>query len=112
MLPLFLVLALALVQTGLVLRAQILVVEAARAGARAASVDPRDATAVTAAQHATSLATKPEQVELSSVPGDPPLARVVVRYRVPIEVPIIAGLLHEVTVTGTATMAVESAGDP
>lgn len=108
----FMVLALGLVQTGLVVRAQILVVEAARAGARAASVDPREATAVNAVHRNTMLAAENEEVEMSSVAGDPPVVTVIVRYRVPVEVPMIAGLLHEVTVTGKATMAVESAGNP
>ena len=109
-LPVVLLLALLLVQVGLVVREQVLVVHAARAGARAASVDPRPEVAAAAARAALPTYAARLSVALLRPPGPPPEVRVEVWERVSTDVPIVGPLLGDVTVSASATMAVESPG--
>jgi Flp pilus assembly protein TadG len=106
-LPVVLLLALLLVQVGLVVRDQLLVVQAARAGARASAVDPRPEVATAAARAAVPVAAARLSVSLSRPAGPPPGVRVEVRERVVTDVPIVGPLLGDVTVSASATMAVE-----
>jgi Flp pilus assembly protein TadG len=92
-LPLVLVVALALVQVGLLVRDRLLVEAAARAGARAAAVEPDEGAIRSAA-----LAAAPDldpalasiQVMRSGAQGDP--VTVSIGYDEPIRVPFIAWL--------------------
>ena len=109
-LPVVLLLALLLVQVGLVVREQVRVGHAARAGARAASVDPRPEVAATAARASLPDHEARLSVILLRPAGPPPEVRVEVRERVSTDVPIVGPLLGDVTVSASATMAVESPG--
>lgn len=108
LLPLVAVLLLAVVQVGLVVRDQVLVVHAAREAARAAAVDPAEGAARDAAEAATALA--PARLDVSvSGRGDPgSRVAVAVTYASPTVVPLVGRLLGDVTVTARATMRVES----
>jgi Flp pilus assembly protein TadG len=102
--PLILTLLLALVQVGLVVRAQILVTHAAREGARVAAVgeDP-----MAAAVASTGLDPRRMEVDRtgSESPGD--VVTVTVTYEAPTDVPLIGRLLDDVELTGEATMRIE-----
>jgi Flp pilus assembly protein TadG len=94
-LPLLLLMALALVQVGLLARDRLLVEAAARAGARQAAVDPdegavHDSAVAAAPGLDPSLATV--SVTRSGTRGDP--VTVAVGYADPIRVPFIAWLFH------------------
>ncbi len=108
LLPLVAVLLLAVVQVGLVVRDQVLVVHAAREAARAAAVDPAEGAARDAAVAATALS--PARLEVSvDGRGDPgSRVAVAVTYASPTLVPLVGRLLGDVTVTARATMRVES----
>jgi hypothetical protein len=101
------VLALLLVlQVALVARARVLVVDAAREGARAAAVDGTGAAASQAALRTPGLRAERTSVDAAVGPpgGD---ARVTVRYRVPTDVPIVGALLSDPVVAETVVMRVE-----
>ncbi len=97
------VLALLLVlQVALLARAQVLVVHAAREGARAAAVgEPADAAATPG------LVGGRVTVHRSGgrAPGD--LVTVAVTYRAPTDVPLVGGLLGDVDLRAAVTMRVE-----
>ena len=102
------VLALLLVlQVGLIARAQVLVIDAAREGARAAAVEGTAAAAVAAASRTPGL--REDRLEIDAtvgpVGGD---ARVSVRYRAPTDVPLVGPLLADPVLTATVVMRVES----
>ena len=105
MLPLLLVVALAMVQVGLLVRDRLLVEAAARAGARTAAVDPdQGAIADAVARSAPDLdaAALTVTVARSGAQGDP--VTVTVGYTSAIRVPFIGWLItHEVAMTSTAT---------
>jgi Flp pilus assembly protein TadG len=108
-LPLVAVVALLLVQVGLVVRAQVLVTHASREGARAAAVvEPPRAAAARAAALA-SLPFPAERIEValagSDAAGD--VVTVEVRLQVPTDVPLVGLLVGEVGLTGSTTMRVE-----
>ncbi len=103
-LPVVVLVLLAVVQVGLVARSQILVVDAARAGARAAAV--RAGSASAAARRTPGLESSRVQVDESSAgPGGDVEVRV--RYRVRTDVPLVGALVGEPTLEATVTMAVE-----
>jgi Flp pilus assembly protein TadG len=107
-LPLVAVLALALVQVGLVVRDQVLVTHAAREAVRAAAVDPAPSTPRDAARRASGLDTGRLTVEVvgrRGAPGQPVTIRV--RYKSKTAVPLVGALVRDVTLSGTATMRVE-----
>jgi Flp pilus assembly protein TadG len=108
-LPLVVVLLLALVQVGLVVRGQILVTHAAREGARAAAVDADPDAPRRAAVGATSL--DADRVVVTRGPrgaaGTP--TRVTVTYRLQTDVPLVGAVWGDVTLEATATMRVETA---
>lgn len=105
-LPVVAVLALLVVQAGLVVADQVAVVQAAREGARRASVDP-DPAAVRAATLGGRLTPARATVSVERLPGTPALARVLVRHRAATEVPMVGRLLPDVELTASATMAIE-----
>jgi Flp pilus assembly protein TadG len=107
-LPVVLVLVLSIVQLGLVLRDQIMVVNAAREGARAAIVEPSTAVAADAVFATTRLDPARTSVALSSAGSAPPLLTVTVTYRSTTEVPLIGAMLGDVTLIESTTMRRET----
>lgn len=102
------VLALLLVlQVALVARAQILVVQAAREGARRAAVDPAAAPAVAAARATPGL--RPDRMTVTVGPRGAPggTVTVTVRYRAPTDVPLVGALIGDPMVRAEVTMRVE-----
>lgn len=106
-LPLVATMLLALVQCGLVVRDQILVVHAAREAAREAAVDP----AVEAARRAALASSTLDGERLSVVVGPRGAAgsrvRVDVDYRSATSVPIVGALMGDVRLRAWAIMRVE-----
>lgn len=107
-LPVVLMLVLLVVQLGLVVRDQIMVVNAAREGARAAIVEPSTAAAAQAVFATTRLDPSRTGVSLTSGGSAPPLVTVTVTYRSTTEVPLIGAMLGDVTLTESTTMRRES----
>ncbi len=106
-LPLVAVLLLALVQAAVVARDHVLVTHAAREAARTAAVDD-DVTAVRrAAEQAGPLAADRLEVEVSGRDGVGSRVRVVVRYTLPTNLPLVGWAIDDVTLTASATMRVE-----
>jgi Flp pilus assembly protein TadG len=104
-LPLILVVALGLVQTGLLVRDRLLVESAARAGARAAAVQ-EDPSAIRSAALAAAPSLEDAALELSisraGVRGDP--VTVSLRYAAPVRVPFVEWLFDDpVGMTATTT---------
>lgn len=108
LLPFVAVLLLGVVQVGLVVRDQVLVVHAAREAARAAAVDPAESAARDAAEAATALS--PARLDVAVVGRGDVGSRVsvTVTYASPTVVPVVGRLLGDVTVSARATMRVES----
>jgi Flp pilus assembly protein TadG len=108
-LPLVLLMALALVQVGLLVKDQIVVEEAARAGAREAAVTTDDAEARDAAiAAAVSLDTDQLEVTVDREGGVGSAVNVTVVYHAPIDIPLVSWLFPaDVDVTGVATMRQE-----
>ena len=107
-LPLVLTLLLFLVQLGLVVRDQIMVIHAAREGARAAAVDARLSVARQAALGSADLEPNHATVVLvTRRQTDPPTITVTVTYRSVTDVPLIGPLLGDLTITESTTMRLE-----
>lgn len=106
-LPLVVLLFLAAIQTGLVVRDQILVVHASREAARAAVVSTEGDAARRAATGSSSLAKDRLGVEQGARGAPGSTLRVVVRYRSPTEVPLIGPFLPDVVLRAVTTMRVE-----
>jgi hypothetical protein len=106
-LPLVVLLLLSVVQVGLLVRAEVLVTHAAREAARAAAVDPDPDAPVRAATSATTL--DPGRMHVSVHGRDGPGSRVEVEitYDAPTDVPLVGGLIGDVTLHASATMRVE-----
>lgn len=106
LLPVVVLLGLVLVQVGLVLRDQVLVVHVAREAARAAAVDPRPAVAEAAAREGARL--DPDRLEVETTVDEAAgHVRVEVRYPVPTDLPLLGPLVGDLPVTADATMALE-----
>ena len=105
-LPFVAALLLTLVQVGLVARDQILVIHAAREGARAAAVDPHPRTAHRAAAEGAPLRSDRIRVE-TTTSGDGSRVRVGVSYRSPTDVPLVGGLVGDIPLTAAVTMRIE-----
>ena len=106
-LPLVAILLLTLVQVGLIVRDQILVIHAAREAAREAAVDggpdiPRRAAAA-------SSTLDPDRLTVDATDRAGPGSRVKVRvsYRAATDVPLVGGALPDITLEASATMRVE-----
>mgnify|MGYP001568172588 CR=1 FL=1 len=104
-LPLVLGLLLFVVQLGLVMRDQIMVVNAAREGARHAAVDPSLGVAREAAQRSGRLDPTRTQVTMAD---DGEYVTVTVTYRSETSVPIVGALLDDITLTESTTMRREA----
>ena len=104
-LPLVALLLLAVVQVGLVVRDQVLVVHAAREGARAAAVDPTVAAARRAAAAGSGLPGRRLTVELARRGGQ---VEVVTRYRSPTDLPLVGPLFPDLSLRANAAMRVEN----
>lgn len=109
LLPLVTILILLVLQFGLVLRDQLMVVHAAREAARAAAVTEGDpATAArSGAERAGSLDHARLDLTTTSIDRDERI-RVVVRYRSSTDVPLVGSLLPDVDLEGTMVMMRES----
>lgn len=106
-LPLVVVLALVLLQVALVLRDQVLVIHAAREGAREAAVS-EDPTVVRRAVLASAeLGSERLEVEASGREGPGSRVKVEVRYSAPTELPLVGRLVGDVRLSGSASMRVE-----
>jgi Flp pilus assembly protein TadG len=108
-LPLLVALLLTVVQVVLVARDQILVVHAARAGARQAAVDGDARSVRRAVLEAGAGTLEPGRLTVDVVPSPRPGASVTVSvgYRAPTNVPLVGPLLPDVPLGGRATMASE-----
>lgn len=106
-LPLVALVLLAVVQVGLVVRDQVLVIHAARSGARAAAVHHERSAPVEAARAAGPLNPGRMAVRSRGRSGAGSLVEVEVEYRSPTEVPLVGALVGDVTLRGSATMRVE-----
>lgn len=106
-LPLVALLLLALVQVGLVVRDQILVIHAAREAAREAAVDGGPDVAARAAAASSTL--DPGRITVDAGDRGGPGSRVKVRvsYRAPTDVPLVGGAIPDITLEASATMRVE-----
>ena len=107
MLPLVGLVLLALVQVVVVARDQLLVAHAAREAARAAAVEPDDAAARRAAERAGPLAPDRLDVEVTGRGAVGSRVRVVVRYRVPLALPVVDRAVGGVELSADAAMRVE-----
>lgn len=106
-LPLVFLLLLGMVQLGLLVRDQILVVHAAREAAREAAVDPAPDAPRRAAAASSTLDGARLRVTSSGRGGPGSRVRVEVAYRPPAAVPLIGAALGDLTLRATATMRVE-----
>ena len=106
-LPLVVLLLLALVQVGLIVRDQILVIHAAREAAREAAVDPDPDVPGQAAAASSTLAPDRLSVVAEGRTGAGSRVTVHVRYRAPTDVPLVGGALPDITLEASATMRVE-----
>lgn len=103
-LPVLVMALLLVVQVGLVVRAQILVVHAAREGARAAAVGSAPGPAA-----ATTPGLDPARLSVSAAGGGGPgsTVTVTVRYRAETSVPLVGGLLGDPDLQASVSMRVE-----
>ena len=106
-LPLVLALLLAMVQLGLLVRDQILVVHAAREAAREAAVDAGPDAPRRAATASSTLDGSRLTVTSSGRGTAGSRVRVEIAYRAPTVVPLIGAALGDVTLRASATMRVE-----
>lgn len=108
-LPLLALLLLAVIQVGLLVRAQLLVVQAAREAARAAAVDPGASAAQRAAEASSPLDSKRLVVKVGPRASPGSLVRVEVSYTAETEVPLVGRLIGDVELRANAAMRVETA---
>ena len=108
-LPVVVLALLLVIQVALVGRAQVLVTNAAREGARAAAVDPDPGAARAAASTAPGLDPSRVSVEVSPRGDIGSNVTVTVSYRMPTEVALVGPLVGEPTLEATVTMRVEGA---
>lgn len=106
-LPLVAVLALVLLQVTLVVRDQVLVIHAAREGARESAVNVDPGAPRRAALAGASLRPERLEVESSGRSGPGSRVKVVIRYFSPTDVPLVGRLVGDVALSGSASMRVE-----
>lgn len=102
-LPLVVLLLLAVVQVGLVVRDQVLTVHAAREAARAVAVDPSPGAGRAAALAGAGL--EPRRVSVEVTRTDQSVA--VVTYRSPTDLPIVGALIPDIGLRAKAAMRTE-----
>ena len=105
--PLVVLLLLAVVQLGLVVRDQILVVHAAREAARVGAVDPDPDAPLRAAVRSSDLSEDRIEVESGARGGEGSTLRVTVHYISPTEVPLVGAFLPDVRLRAVAAIRVE-----
>ena len=110
-LPLLALLALALVQVGLVVRDQVLVVHAAREAARQAAVSDDPAAAVREGLRASSLKRTRLTVDISDRREQGSRITARVAYEAPTDVLLVGALVPDIRLRSAATMRVESHGE-
>ena len=110
-LPVVVLALLLVIQVGVIARSQVLVVDAAREGARAAAVGGVDA-AAPAARATPGLRAADLDVEATTTgaAGDGGLVHVRVSYHAPTDVALVGPLLGEPTLTAEVTMRLEHPG--
>jgi len=106
--PLVAFLLLAIVQLGFLVRDQVLVVHAAREGARQAAVDGSPDAVRRAAAGSSGLASGPMTVTMSGRSGPGSHVQVTIAYRAPTDVPLVGALIGDVDMHASATMRVEN----
>ncbi len=106
-LPLVMILLLAVVQLGLLVRDQILVVHAAREAAREAAVDPAADAPRRAALASSTLTESRLTVTATGRGAAGSRVRVEVAYRAPTSVPLLGAAVGNLTLRASATMRVE-----
>ena len=106
-LPLVVLVLLAVVQVGLLVRAEVLVTHAAREAARSAAVDPDPDAPVEAATSATTLDPDRMHVQVQGRNGPGSRVQVDITYTAATDVPLVGGLIGDVTLRATTTMRVE-----
>lgn len=106
-LPLVVLVLLLVVQVGLVVRDQVLVVHAAREAARQAAVDPSPDGPKQAALAGSGLDAERLDVVVSGRGGAGSRVTVALKYRAPAEVPLVGPALGNITLEAEATMRVE-----
>jgi Flp pilus assembly protein TadG len=109
-LPVIVMLLLLLIQVGVLVRDQVLVIHAAREGARAAAVTGANADAAEKAAFA-AAGLPLQSTEVITTPPGPKhdLVQVQVQYTDSTDVPLVGRLLGDVRVTGTVSMRMEPA---
>lgn len=105
--PLVVLLLLSVVQLGLVVRDQILVVHASREAARAGAVSADSGAVRNAAIRSSGLNPKRMRVEMGSRGGVGSTLTVTIHYSSPTEVPLVGALLPDVGLRAVASMRVE-----
>ncbi|MCU1369154.1 MAG: TadE-like protein [Ilumatobacteraceae bacterium] len=106
-LPVVVFALLLVIQIGLIARAQVLVVNAAREGARAAAVDGPGA-ARDAVVRSPGIRDDRAAVTAATEPGETAdLIRVTLRYQVPTDVPLVGPLVGDPTLTAAVVMRAE-----
>jgi Flp pilus assembly protein TadG len=106
-LPLVVIVLLGVVQLGLLVRDQILVVHAAREAAREAAVEPGPDAPRRAALASSTLADSRLTVTTTGRGAAGSRVRVEVAYRAPTSVPLVGAALGHLTLRASATMRVE-----
>lgn len=107
-LPLLAALALLLVQVGLLVRDQVVVVHAAREAAREAAVSPGREPPRQAALRSTRLSADRLDVDVGRRGRPGSRVEVEIRYRAPTDVPLVGHLLPDVALRASAAMRVET----
>lgn len=106
-LPLLALLALLVVQVGVLARDRVAVTHAARAGARAAAVDPSPREVRAAVVRATHLDADRIEVTVSGAAGPGSLVTVHVTYRDPTDVALVGPLVPDVSLEETLVARLE-----
>src|SRR5262245_35183723 len=103
-LPLLVLMALLVIQAGVLVRDQILVTHAAREGARAAALDPERTAVDKAVRAAGPLDPKRLSLQIRGRDGPGSRVTVSVSYAAPTGVPLLRNIVGQVTLHGEATM--------
>lgn len=106
-LPFVVMLMLLLVQVGILVRDQVLVVHAAREGAREAAVEPAPGAARSAALASSGLDPDRLEIDVSGRDGPGSRVKVTASYRAPTGVPVVGAALGDMRLQASATMRVE-----
>lgn len=109
-LPFICTVLLLVVQVGVVVHGQLVVVHAAREAVRAAAVDPHPGAAAAAVLGGTPLPAEAIRVDVAS--AGPGRVRATVTYRLRTDVPLVGPLIGDVELRASAEMRIEHDGPP